>query len=62
MYFLLPLDDPYSSDKENWVLMHQPQAAAHNVPQLLGHGLIELLQAIEVGQHSCLGTGEPAEV
>lgn len=62
VYFLLPLDDPYGGDEENWVLLHQLEAAAHNAPQLLGQALVELLQATEVGQHSCLGTGEPTKV
>jgi len=62
IYFLLPLDDPYGGDEESRVLTHQPQAAAHNVPQLLGQALVELLQATKVGQHSRLGSGEPTEV
>lgn len=62
IYFLLPLDDPDGGDKENWVLPHQLQAAAHDAPQLLGQALVELLQTTEVGQHGCLGTGEPTKV
>lgn len=48
----LPLNDAHGRDEEGRVLGHQPCPMGHDVPQVLGQGLVQFWEAPEVGLYT----------